>query len=156
MLKLFIIFFIPILCGSSIASASPCLDLGIDFDAAEGQAKVEWVIDGKILEVRKNGSFIDCDHAGKLELCGSVDLPELITLDEIKFLKGKADLDQDGRVVISRISHCFSGALSKMNDKPELRAIGKRMRFFGIYERSLLRYFYVEPADVEIEGSLTN
>ena len=40
-----------------------------------------------------------------------------------------------------------------MNDKPELRALGKRMRFFGIYEESKLRYFYAEPVDTEVVGS---
>ena len=52
---------------------------------------------------------------------------------------------------ISRMSHCFSGPLSRaMNAKPELKAIGKKMRCFGReYKAPFVQpgYFWVEPVE---------
>jgi hypothetical protein len=52
---------------------------------------------------------------------------------------------------ISRMSHCFSGPLSRaMNAKPKLKAIGKKMRFFGTeYKAPFVQpgYFWVEPVE---------
>lgn len=140
------IIFMSILAASCTAHATPCPDLY--YDMKDPKTEAEWIIEGTEIEIKKTGSFTDCEYGPR---CGSVDNPEIIVLDNISVIRSDGNFTNGGKTEISRKSHCFSGALSFMDAKPELNAIGKRMRFYGneFTVRPFIKagYFWVEPVD---------
>lgn len=68
---------------------------------------------------------------------------------DVKVIKGHPDTNAPGAMIVYRKSHCFSGFLSSTNSKPELNAVGQRVRFFGNDSRTVLPfvqpgYFFIQ------------
>jgi hypothetical protein len=138
---------VSVMVASSATQAEPCPSLYID--PKDADAKAEWIIEGNISEIKKTGTFTSCEHVTRY--CTSVDKPELIILQNTTVIRGSVNIGSDGRAKIQRKSHCFSGSLSAMNSKPELKAVGQRMRFFGSASSAppfiQAGYFWVQPAE---------
>jgi hypothetical protein len=133
---------------STLAIARPCPVVWYDFKHPEN--KIEWIVEGTIVDIIKTGTFTDCEDMGDMMHCTEVDQPELIILENAKVVKGNVFMSKQGRVVLSRKSHCFSKPMSIMNSKPELNSIGKQMRFYGnqfYYFDIRPGYFYVQPIE---------
>lgn len=116
---------------SSAVQATPCPGLYLE---PENVGKfADWIIEGKVTEVRKTGTFRDCDRVAGEIYCADVNKPEIISLDKTNVIQDKTgQFDTAHPVEISRMAHCLSSPLSKvMNAKPELNALGKRVRFYG-------------------------
>lgn len=121
---------------SPIAQAAPCPS--IHLEPKDVGKLADWIIEGRVTEVRKTGTFRDCERVpsqqpgGEL-YCADVDKPETIVLDGTSVVQdSKGKFGTASRLELSRMSHCFSGKLAPvMNAKPELKAIGKRVRFYG-------------------------
>lgn len=117
---------------TSVAQATPCPGLYLD---PENVGKfADWIVEGKVTEVRKTGTFRDCEPVPGGIYCADVDKPEAIGLDDINVIQdNKGQFESAHRVEVSRMAHCFSSQLSNvMNAKPELKAEGKRVRFYGV------------------------
>lgn len=127
---------------SSAVQATPCPGLYIEPENAGNFA--DWIIEGKVTEVRKTETFRDCDRVGGVIYCADVDKPEVISLDNTNIIQDKTgQFDTSHSVEVSRMAHCLSSPLSKvMNAKPELNAVGKRVRFYG---RTLMAPPFFQP-----------
>jgi hypothetical protein len=107
----------------------------IDGNPESAKATADWIVEGTVMEIQNTGSFGSCElmptPSGTIPQCSSVNKPERIKLVDAVYTRGEGKEVVDGEVTIVRKAHCFSGKLSSMNTKPELRAIGKRVRFYG-------------------------
>ena len=132
---------------SPVAQATPCP--GFYVDPKDAGKLADWVVEGIVTEVRKTGTFQDCErmpsqNPGWDLYCADIDKPEIIVLEDVTVIRDNNELfSTASRVEISRMSHCFSGPLSPMNRKPELKAVGKRVRFYG--GESKIRVLFLQP-----------
>jgi hypothetical protein len=116
---------------SSVVHATPCP--GLYLKPEDVGKFADWIIEGNVAEIRKVGTFRDCDRVAGEIYCADINKPEVISLDSTNVIQDKkGQFDSAHRVEISRMAHCFNGPLSNvMNAWPELNALGKRVRFYG-------------------------
>jgi hypothetical protein len=110
----------------------------------------EWVIEARISSIESTGKQTECESIDGAQHCSSIDSPELIKLSDVQVKRGDFQMEAGKSATISRKDICFSGPLSQvMNDRPELKMAGGRVRFFGDnrnvppFVRS--GFYYVEP-----------
>lgn len=135
---------------ASSALATPCPSLGIR--PGEAAEHADWIVEGTIAGVKSSGSFKDCERTPDGgSYCAAVQNPEVITLEKIHVIRSNGQLREGASLDVVRASHCFSGALSVMNSKPELTGINRRWRFYGgnlpPAPHVQSGYFWVEPAE---------
>jgi hypothetical protein len=116
---------------SAAVHAAPCPGLYLAPEKVGEFA--DWIVEGKVTEVRKAGTFKACDRVLDVIHCADIDKPEIVSLDNINIVQDKkGQFDSAQSAEVSRMAHCFSSPLSRvMNAKPELNALGKRVRFYG-------------------------